>query len=140
MNRLTHTLTFVTTAVIALLIATGSTRAASVGTFTGGDAGEGLDLEGTFIYAIDTGSNDTGAPIGPDRPVGDAVFKDNWGRARPNTVHPDRLPRKSSTPAPTSRPPVRLLKMTLDRPSPKTTRQKTTRPTATLRPMTCNRL
>jgi len=43
-----------------------------VGSFTGGDPGEGLDLSGTFLYAVNVGTN--GAPAGP---VGDATFTDD---------------------------------------------------------------
>jgi hypothetical protein len=42
--------------------------AASVETFTGGDPGEGLDLEGTFTYAVNVG------PSGAAGQVGDAHF------------------------------------------------------------------
>jgi hypothetical protein len=41
----------------------------SIGTFTGGDPGEGLDMEGQFVYAIDVGN------LG-DVTVGDAEFTD----------------------------------------------------------------
>ena len=41
---------------------------ATVGTFTGGDPGEGLDLQGNFVYALDVGP---GGAIGK---VGDADF------------------------------------------------------------------
>jgi len=41
---------------------------ATVGTFTGGDSGEGLDLQGNFAYAINVGIN------GPVGKVGDATF------------------------------------------------------------------
>lgn len=43
-------------------------RLTSCGTFTGGDAGEGLDLQGDFQYAVNMGTN--GAP----GQIGDAVF------------------------------------------------------------------
>lgn len=42
----------------------------TVGTFTGGDAGEGLDLDGVFVYAV----NARGPAAGPVR---DAVFTDD---------------------------------------------------------------
>src|SRR5687768_12740076 len=42
--------------------------AATVGLFTGGDPGEGLDLQGNFVYAVDVG------PSGAGGKVGDAVF------------------------------------------------------------------
>lgn len=51
--------------------------AATVATFTGGDPGEGLDLEGTFTYALNIG------PSGVAGRVGDAVFQtDNVAGAR----------------------------------------------------------
>ncbi|MBX3746801.1 MAG: hypothetical protein KF833_15940 [Verrucomicrobiae bacterium] len=46
----------------------GAALAATVGTFTGGDPGEGLDLEGTFTYAINV------SPAAPAGRVGDANF------------------------------------------------------------------
>lgn len=42
--------------------------AGNLGVFTGGDPGEGLDLEGDFAYAVNVG--------GPETPVGDLVFSD----------------------------------------------------------------
>jgi hypothetical protein len=42
--------------------------AATIGTFTGGDPGEGLDLEGNFTYAINIGT------VGPIGKIGDANF------------------------------------------------------------------
>ncbi|MBL9138329.1 MAG: hypothetical protein JNK85_20840 [Verrucomicrobiales bacterium] len=42
--------------------------AATVGVFTGGDPGEGLDLQGNFTYAVNVG------PSGPAGKVGDANF------------------------------------------------------------------
>ena len=42
--------------------------ATSVSTFYGGDAGEGLDLEGNFLYAVNVGAPGVGAI------VGDATF------------------------------------------------------------------
>jgi hypothetical protein len=42
--------------------------AATVGVFTGGDPGEGLDLQGNFVYAVDVG------PSGAGGRVGDANF------------------------------------------------------------------
>src|SRR5688572_20167933 len=41
---------------------------AVVSTFTGGDPGEGLDMEGYFTYAVNVG------PSGPAGKVGDAFF------------------------------------------------------------------
>lgn len=43
-------------------------RAATVGTFSGGDPGEGLDLQGNFTYAVNVGTT------GPAGKVGDATF------------------------------------------------------------------
>ena len=43
-------------------------RAATVGAFSGGDAGEGLDLQGHFLYAVNVG------PSGATGRVGDAAF------------------------------------------------------------------
>ncbi|MBL9129232.1 MAG: hypothetical protein JNL97_16400, partial [Verrucomicrobiales bacterium] len=45
-----------------------SASAATVGTFTGGDPGEGLDLQGNFTYAVNVG------PSGAAGRVGDADF------------------------------------------------------------------
>ena len=42
----------------------------SIGTFTGGDAGEGLDLDGTILYAVDMGPNAASTA------VRDATFTD----------------------------------------------------------------
>jgi hypothetical protein len=42
----------------------------TIGTFTGGDAGEGLDLDGTFVYAVNARGPAAGA-------VRDAVFTDD---------------------------------------------------------------
>ena len=50
----------------------------AVGFFTGGDAGEGLDLSGTFLYSFNVGT--PGAAPGP---VGDAAFTDD---AQPGIV------------------------------------------------------
>lgn len=50
------------------LAAVSSSQAAEVGVFTGGDPGEGLDLQGNFIYAVNIG---TGGPAGQ---AGDADF------------------------------------------------------------------
>jgi len=69
---LIHTLTL--SFVIGMALSAG---AATVGTFTGGDVGEGLDLQGHFVYAIDTGSEGTSV-AGPDRPIDEAVFRDNF--------------------------------------------------------------
>src|SRR5262245_54140501 len=41
---------------------------ATVGTFTGGDPGEGLDMQGNFLYAVNVGPDLTGGR------VGDAIF------------------------------------------------------------------
>ena len=46
-------------------------QAATISTFTGGDAGEGLDLDGTFLYAIDCGGGGQGLA---DTTVRDATF------------------------------------------------------------------
>lgn len=54
-----------TTAVLAL---GSSIHGATVGTFTGGDPGEGLDLQGVFAYAVNVG------PSGAAGRVGDATF------------------------------------------------------------------
>ena len=66
-----------------LMVAVGLTSCGSMiyagtvtdGTFTGGDVGEGLDLDGTFLYAIDAGWDGTvGAGGGTVR---GATFTDN---------------------------------------------------------------
>ncbi len=52
-----------------ILAASGAAAAtATVGTFTGGDPGDGLDLEGNFTYAVNVG------PSGGAGKVGDAIF------------------------------------------------------------------
>lgn len=53
-----------------------------IGTFTGGDAGEGLDLDGTFLYAINVGGNAVGRIrdadfTGPDAPG--VTLTATWG-------------------------------------------------------------
>src|SRR5687768_6429265 len=54
---------------LTLTLATGTSRAAvTTGTFTGGDPGEGLDLQGNFTYAVNVG------PSGGAGKVGDANF------------------------------------------------------------------
>ncbi|HNQ88277.1 MAG TPA: hypothetical protein PKM73_06665 [Verrucomicrobiota bacterium] len=53
---------------LLLLLGASAVRAATVGAFTGGDPGEGLDLQGYFTYAVNVG------PSGPAGRVGDAVF------------------------------------------------------------------
>jgi hypothetical protein len=54
---------------LGLLLPAGLLAAATtVGTFTGGDPGEGLDLEGNFLYAVNVG------PSGAAGQVGDAFF------------------------------------------------------------------
>jgi len=50
------------------LVAMPTSHAATVGAFTGGDPGEGLDLQGYFTYAVNVG------PSGFGGRVGDAVF------------------------------------------------------------------
>ena len=44
-------------------------KSGTIGTFTGGDPGEGLDMQGEFVYAVDVGG------IG-DATIGDAQFTD----------------------------------------------------------------
>ena len=51
-----------------LLVVATAASAATVATFTGGDAGEGLDLQGNFTYAVNVG------PSGPAGKIGDANF------------------------------------------------------------------
>ena len=50
--------------------------ATSIGTFTGGDAGEGLDLDGTFLHALNF---DLDAGTSPNQQVRDALFIDYIG-------------------------------------------------------------
>ncbi len=50
-------------------LATSVPRNTKVSLFTGGDAGEGLDLQGTFVYALDHGVEEV-----QGGPVGDANF------------------------------------------------------------------
>jgi len=48
-----RTLVTMAAVVSVLAAASGTAWAATISTFTGGDAGEGLDLVGTFPYAIE---------------------------------------------------------------------------------------
>lgn len=52
----------------------GAARAeATVGTFTGGDPGEGLDLQGNFTYAVNVGPNGSVGRVGDANFTGDSV-------------------------------------------------------------------
>ena len=64
------TLAYLTTLfLLTTALSSGSAHAATtVGTFTGGDPGEGLDLQGNFTYAVNVG------PSGGAGKVGDAIF------------------------------------------------------------------
>ncbi len=53
----------------AVLTVAGDTLGATAGVFTGSDPGEGLDLQGDFVYAVNVGS---GVPVG--QVIGDATF------------------------------------------------------------------
>ena len=77
-------------------------RLTSVGTFTGGDPGEGLDLQGDFAYAVNVGTNGAPGLIGnanftADSAAGVSITPatnviDNW--SNPNygaTTNDDRL-------------------------------------------------
>jgi hypothetical protein len=59
MSRRAHhriqTVAFLVAAIAVLFVFGESSRAATVSTFTGLDPGEGLDLQGTFTYAVDVG-------------------------------------------------------------------------------------
>ena len=57
--------------ILAIAISVSISHAATVSTFTGGDPGEGLDLDGAFLYAIDSGGNGQGLA---DTTVRDAMF------------------------------------------------------------------
>ena len=46
---------------------------ATVGTFTGGDPGEGLDLQGNFTYAVNVGPNGAAGRVGDANFTGDSV-------------------------------------------------------------------
>ncbi len=60
---------FTSLLLLATALSSGYARAATtVGTFTGGDPGEGLDMQGNFTYAINVG------PSGDAGRVGDAVL------------------------------------------------------------------
>jgi hypothetical protein len=54
-----------------LAVATATVSAQTTGTFTGGDPGEGLDLNGTFAYALDIGGD------GVSRVVNGVTFTDD---------------------------------------------------------------
>jgi hypothetical protein len=56
---------------VAVLMAFGASAAANpvIGTYSGGDPGEGLDLQGNFVYAIDIGAATTGGQT-----IGNATF------------------------------------------------------------------
>lgn len=51
-------------AATALSLATGTTHAATVSAFTGGDPGEGLDLQGNFTYAFNIGTPGAAGKVG----------------------------------------------------------------------------
>ena len=55
---------------LAAVLSPTMASAAAISTFTGGDPGEGLDMQGAFTYAVHVGG-----PAGP-LPVGDAAFTD----------------------------------------------------------------
>ena len=84
----------------AVLSATGSASAA-IGTFTGADAGEGLDLQGNIIYAIDPGGTAAVGTVGNANfasddalPAGVTLTSDNeinpggWGDAEYGAIPP----------------------------------------------------
>jgi hypothetical protein len=58
-------------AIVAASLLGQSGNAANVSTFTGGDVGEGLDLDGTFLYAVDGGA---GNAEDPPKVIRDATF------------------------------------------------------------------
>lgn len=51
---------------------------AAIHTFTGGDPGEGVDLTGTVVHALNLGGDGTGT-VAPDRLVSGVTFKDTYG-------------------------------------------------------------
>ena len=56
------------------LMACASADAATIGTYSGGDVGEGLDLDGTFVYALATGNPSADG----NKTIRDATFVP-WG-------------------------------------------------------------
>jgi hypothetical protein len=64
---------------IAFLMAFCASSAANpvIGTYSGGDPGEGLDFQGNFAYAIDFGSPAAPAPPAGGFTIGNAAFT-NW--------------------------------------------------------------
>ncbi len=58
---------------VTALTAANSLAAATVGIFTGGDPGEGLDLQGTFTYAVNVGPNGAAGKVGDADFTGDSI-------------------------------------------------------------------
>lgn len=84
--------TNITAATLVCMLSLGTTHAATINPFTGGDVGEGLDLAGTFIYAVNFGQGGQGG-TGPNITVGDATFRDGFnGNANPQNLIPGTVP------------------------------------------------
>ncbi|HKS36994.1 MAG TPA: hypothetical protein VJW76_07385, partial [Verrucomicrobiae bacterium] len=64
---------FVQTSFILIFASVAAWAAPTVGTFTGGDPGEGLDLQGNFTYAINVGFNGAVGKVGDATFLGDNV-------------------------------------------------------------------
>lgn len=64
-----------------IIAAAGLANAATVSTFTGGDAGEGLDLDGFFRYAVNVNGDGTSVAA-PNYTIRDATFRDDYAGAQ----------------------------------------------------------
>lgn len=65
----------------AFLMTSAVTQAATVGLFTGGDVGEGIDFSGNVIHALNLGGGGTGSPAAPDLVVSGVTFRDVYASA-----------------------------------------------------------
>jgi hypothetical protein len=59
-----------------LFAASLSSHGAIIGTFTGGDVGEGIDFSGNVIYALNVAGNGPNGTSAPDLSIGGLTFKD----------------------------------------------------------------
>ena len=66
---------------------------ATVGTYTGGDPGEGLNLRGSFVYAVNVDGAGT-SNAAPNYAVGGAVFQDDYANATRQPDFLSQLPQK----------------------------------------------
>src|SRR5687767_3260450 len=71
-----------------LLFSITARSATTVGVFNGGDAGEGLDLDGVFRYAIQSGAQGHGVT---NTTIRDAVFRVDYNKAGEGNLIPGAL-------------------------------------------------